>query len=152
MVHICREKEIHVGALGELKIKKGYYIYIGRAKKGLISRVKRHFSYEKRKRWHIDYLIEHSCRIGAYIFPGADASLEEEIATFMTGIYPHILGFGSSDSKAKSHLFFTQSLKDALKAIEIIRNKFSLPPPIVVEEVKNLIMQTNRGREEKLPP
>ncbi len=36
----------------------GFYIYVGSAQKNLKQRIERHIRREKKKHWHIDYLLE----------------------------------------------------------------------------------------------
>ncbi|RKY43499.1 MAG: GIY-YIG nuclease family protein, partial [Candidatus Omnitrophota bacterium] len=51
------DKEIKIGRLGQIEFKKGIYLYVGSAKKGLISRLRRHISKKKKLFWHIDYFL-----------------------------------------------------------------------------------------------
>jgi len=49
--------DVNVGAMGRLTFKKGLYAYVGSAQNNLEQRVKRHLRKEKRKFWHVDYLL-----------------------------------------------------------------------------------------------
>ena len=51
---VCR---LQVGALGEVSLEPGWYLYVGSAKRYLEARLRRHLRVEKRRRWHIDYLL-----------------------------------------------------------------------------------------------
>ena len=51
-----RNFKTRVGKLGSLYFKKGYYLYVGSAKRGLEARIKRHLRKDKKIFWHIDYL------------------------------------------------------------------------------------------------
>ena len=55
------EKQIAIGKMGSRKFPEGYYAYTGSALgKGATSlggRILRHLREDKRKRWHIDYLL-----------------------------------------------------------------------------------------------
>jgi len=46
-----------IGALGRVKLKRGTYVYVGSAQNNLKKRIQRHFSNNKKIRWHIDYLL-----------------------------------------------------------------------------------------------
>jgi Uri superfamily endonuclease len=50
---------LQVGSLCKLSLEKGHYIYTGRHKKYLTSRIKRHLQPEKTVYWHIDYFTTH---------------------------------------------------------------------------------------------
>ena len=48
---------IKIGAKGNIDFKKGYYVYVGSALGTLSNRIKRHLSNDKKKHWHVDYLL-----------------------------------------------------------------------------------------------
>ena len=88
-----------------LNITPGKYIYVGRAKKNLISRLKRHLKKQKKIRWHIDYLTSHpACKIDSITIADIDTK-ECTIADILEniGLY-RIKDFGSSDCRCKGHL------------------------------------------------
>ncbi|MHA1784604.1 MAG: GIY-YIG nuclease family protein [Candidatus Helarchaeota archaeon] len=116
------EENIHVGSLGILNLKKGFYIYIGSAMNGLESRVKRHLSKRKKIHWHVDYLLENSEIVQIYI---KDNGLKEECNTAhkFHEIFKNIPKFGSSDCKCQSHLFYSENLqevKNLLKKMKFV--------------------------------
>ncbi len=98
------EEEIRVGALGRIKFDMGYYVYVGSAQRNLRKRLERHFRKEKKIRWHIDYLLSRA-RILDFYAKNYPKSYEEKIAIKMGEKYSYIPNFGSSDSRAPSHLF-----------------------------------------------
>ncbi|NLH61075.1 MAG: GIY-YIG nuclease family protein [Ignavibacteriales bacterium] len=101
---------ISVGKLSKtpLTFSKGYYLYCGSAlgKNGLYNRVRRHFSKEKKIRWHIDYLLGKG-KITDVIFDAEPVRKECIYAMkyLESGLSP-VPDFGSSDCKCISHLFF----------------------------------------------
>jgi len=109
------EKHIQVGKLGRLFFKSGYYAYIGSALSG-IQRVNRHINNMKKGKvenphWHIDYII-HQAKIIKWIFaPCSSGKKEEELASAIAKDLSYINGFGSSDTSAPSHLFFSRNLQ-----------------------------------------
>jgi sugar fermentation stimulation protein A len=98
----------NAGAWGPADLKGGYYAYVGRAKKGLSTRLARHARREgKRLRWHVDYLLEAADLKEAWIFPlnygeCALASRLEKGGTSREGLR----GFGASDCHCPGHLFY----------------------------------------------
>ncbi|MCD6590442.1 MAG: GIY-YIG nuclease family protein, partial [Candidatus Aenigmarchaeota archaeon] len=67
ILKLDENKEIKIGSLGNIKFKKGYYMYVGSAKNS-IKRIERHFKVEKKLRWHIDYLSVNSKVLDALLF------------------------------------------------------------------------------------
>ncbi len=96
-------KKIRVGKLGEIEFREGYYVYVGSAKKGFSKRVKRHFSKDKKLHWHVDYLSIETMALEAFRCRADEHTLAELAGRFMEGIK----GFGSSDCKCYSHLFYS---------------------------------------------
>lgn len=52
-----RNVEIRIGKLGWFKFPAGMYIYTGSAQKNIDKRIQRHQKKNKKKHWHIDYLL-----------------------------------------------------------------------------------------------
>lgn len=101
---------IQVGRWGQLDLQSGFYIYIGSAfgPGGVRARVSRHLRGDKRKHWHVDYLREYVIPTEVWISYKAE-HLEHDWASIlfeMPEMIP-IQGFGCSDCKCHSHLFFT---------------------------------------------
>ena len=98
-------KKIIVGKLGELEFAKSYYVYVGSALNGLEQRIKRHLRSNKKTHWHIDYILEHAT-ISDVFYKENDTREECVIAKKFDGRLHSIPGFGCSDCKCKSHLFY----------------------------------------------
>ena len=96
---------IQIGKLGEIEFKKGYYIYVGSALNGLEQRIKRHLRLNKKIHWHIDYLLKKSKIIDVF-YKENDTREECLIAKKLDEKLYSITGFGCSDCKCKSHLFY----------------------------------------------
>ena len=116
----------------ETTFLKGTYYYVGSAlgKNGLYNRVKRHFSIDKNKRWHIDYLLTIGKLVRAYCVVWSlentikeDSLTECNIANFfeLNGI-ARVDGFGCSDCKCKSHLFYVKSKVNKPNISKLIGN------------------------------
>jgi Uri superfamily endonuclease len=123
---------IEVGALGSHTFPSGTYIYTGRASRGLSKRIGRHLRQEKRRRWHIDYLVEHAQIGGIRVYPGKaseECSINDETALTLHGIFP-VRGFGSSDCRCTSHLILiADTHTERLKAMN-----WSKPPQRIPKE------------------
>lgn len=102
------DKSISVGGLGDILFKKGFYIYVGSAMKNLKTRLERHKRIHKRQFWHIDYLREVAGLTHA-IPIRSQKRLECLIADSLKAITcDYIPGFGASDCRCNSHLFFME--------------------------------------------
>lgn len=104
LINLENDMDIRVGSLGTLHFSSGNYCYVGSARGpgGIEARVKRHLKKEKKLRWHIDYLMEHSEVEKVFIKEDGD---EIETAGEISKIFESIPGFGASDSPLSSHLF-----------------------------------------------
>ncbi len=103
---IDKDITVRVGSLGDISFRRGYYAYIGSALKGFKARIDRHIRKRKKLFWHIDYLTTLECVDVVEIFcVRGDEKLECEVA----GMFNNekiIQGFGVSDCRCKSHLFY----------------------------------------------
>ncbi len=128
LVKLKKDGEIVVGKLGRLEVKKGFYLYVGSAMNNLLKRVGRHFKREKRMRWHIDYLLSsgNAELLCAFLFPcerKLECKVSELVGKRADGC---IEGFGASDCKCRSHLYFFKSLDKALSTVEEIGYRYLL--------------------------
>lgn len=117
--------EIQIGRWGSLKIKPGYYIYVGSAfgPGGVAARVSRHCRGSTSKHWHIDYLREFVTPLFAW-YSISQNRLEHEWAQAISAqdVMITIKGFGCSDCKCESHLFFTTSKPGASEFTGVLGN------------------------------
>jgi sugar fermentation stimulation protein A len=105
LIHLSRCRVIKVGRLGKIKFAPGLYFYVGSGGRTPFKRLARHARKQKRKFWHIDYLTVNSNMIGALMFEHG-RSLECELAGALAGAFTPGRGFGASDCKCRSHLFY----------------------------------------------
>jgi Uri superfamily endonuclease len=106
VIQIDKDVNLNVGALGKLKFAKGFYAYVGSAQANLEQRIKHHFRKEKRKFWHVDYLLDNdSAKITKVFSKKANKTEECKIAKVISERGGSIGGFGCSDCNCKSHLF-----------------------------------------------
>ncbi len=98
---------IEIGKLGIYDFPRGYYVYVGSAKRNLDARIARHLrrGEGKVKRWHVDYLLEKAVIKRIFLYDLGECQLNQEVFELpgATSIAP---GFGSSDCRAGcgSHL------------------------------------------------
>ncbi|MEM2856576.1 MAG: GIY-YIG nuclease family protein [Candidatus Nitrosocaldaceae archaeon] len=112
IIKINDEHRIKIGSLGSIYFRKGYYLYIGSAKRGLMNRIDRHLKSSKRLHWHIDYLTTSYRPIKVFL-----SEIDEcTIASMLNANY--INRFGSSDCKCNSHLFYFRSLRECIREIQ----------------------------------
>jgi sugar fermentation stimulation protein A len=108
LLELPEPRDIETGALGTLRYEAGWYIYTGSARKNLGPRIRRHLRRRKRQHWHIDYLTPHTSRVKAYpvySYRNLECDLAGALETLGGRGIP---GFGSSDCRCKSHLFYFQ--------------------------------------------
>lgn len=126
---------IPIGSIGKVDFQAGYYVYVGKSKRGLFKRVLRH----KRKRlkklhWHIDYFLKEAKLIvdlPIVTDQEIECYLAEKISKISDGI---IHDFGSSDCNCLSHLFYFKenpmSKKAFIETVTFLRLSVSVPKEI----------------------
>ncbi len=105
LIELAEERTITTGSLQAIHFPSGYYAYVGSAMGGFKSRLNHHRKSNKKPHWHIDYLLEEAA-ISQVILCETDDRVECIIARALNGQFDAIPGFGSSDCKCRSHLFF----------------------------------------------
>ncbi len=105
MIELFEAQTVTAGRLGAIDFTPGHYAYAGSAMNGLYPRIKRHLRAEKKLRWHIDYLLQ-KARVKDIIICEAEDKIECFIARTLQRQYESVPGFGCSDCKCSSHLFF----------------------------------------------
>jgi Uri superfamily endonuclease len=94
------------GSLEEAEYKKGMYIYVGRARRGLKARIRRHLRKKKKQFWHIDYLLKEADLREIWIRENAfdECQTASRIRDFLGFSSPVHRGFGASDCRCPGHL------------------------------------------------
>jgi Uri superfamily endonuclease len=106
-ISLSKGANVRVGALGDVYFKEGSYVYVGSAQRNLEKRVQRHLRKEKKLFWHIDYLLgSERAKIEKVFFRQADKLAECEIAQELGRRGEPVAGFGCSDCRCQSHLFW----------------------------------------------
>jgi len=126
IVRLEEDRRIVIGSLGEILFPRGIYAYVGSAMGpgGLRARIMRHLRHEKRKFWHIDFLLGEASIIEVIIIP-APERLECRIARFLIerGVR-YVPRFGSSDCRCPSHLFVVDCLEGLYRLLELFGVKY----------------------------
>ena len=116
LIELPEEQTIATGSLKAIYFPRGYYAYVGSAMGGFKSRLNRHLKSNKKPHWHIDYLLEETS-ISEIILCETNDRVECTIAQALSYQFDSIPGFGSSDCKCRSHLFFaTDKMKPTIMA------------------------------------
>ena len=123
-ISLQNDIELSIGSLGLIHFKKGLYYYIGSAMgpqgpSTLLNRVKRHLkkSHEKKRFWHIDFLLENNnALLTKIILIPCKLKLECEFARYFLQLADNLIpNFGSSDCKCKTHLLYFKKSNNLFK-------------------------------------
>ena len=125
LIQLTKEQTITTGSLKATYFSRGYYAYVGSAMGGFKSRLNRHLKSDKKPHWHIDYLLE-KATISEIVLCETKDRTECAITQALSCQFDSIPGFGSSDCKCRSHLFFdTDKMQPP---IMVILSSLSLQP------------------------
>ena len=127
LIRLPEEQTIKIGSLKAIHFAQGYYAYVGSAMGGFKSRLSRHLQENKKLRWHIDYLLQRAS-ISSIILCETEDRVECAIAQALSHQFDSIPGFGSSDCKCKSHLFFSTDESQMKAVIMTTLNLLALSP------------------------
>ena len=110
LLHLPEEKTITIGKLGTFDFPSGWYAYIGSAMGpgGLVARIKHHLQVQEKPHWHIDYLRQEADLQEIWLSPDTVKREEEwvDLMIDVPGTAAFADGFGASDSRQETHLFF----------------------------------------------
>ena len=121
IIRLNEDCKLKIGKrLGELRFRKGYYVYVGSAMNSLESRIRRHLSNEKKLHWHVDYLLK-KAEITDVIYNESTKKVECELSQYISTKSEGIENFGSSDCNCESHLY---PFKNRDGAIECVKNAY----------------------------
>jgi|YelNatPaOPRAMG01_1025707.scaffolds.fasta_scaffold342228_1 sugar fermentation stimulation protein A len=136
ILRLNKPKNIQIGRLGIIFFKKGFYIYVGSAMRGLSYRVKRHIGLKKVKHWHIDKLRQEALFCYAFTVHSS-IRVECKLADALSKITQwKVNRFGSSDCECETHLFGMSEDPICSKEFQRLIKNFRLSYFEPVEEVK----------------
>lgn len=133
-ISVDKDCLLKIGALGRIHFPQGLYVYVGSAQNGIEGRVKRHFNKNKKKFWHIDYLLSSkNTKIKKVLIREnkKDKNSECRLARSLAKVGEPIRKFGSSDCHCPSHLFkLTEPINE--NALNTFIKDFSLYPYLCI--------------------
>lgn len=101
---------VNVGRLGKNVFSAGWYAYVGSAlgKGGLAARLKHHLGETQKPHWHIDYLKKRARIVQIWVTEHGRRQECRWAAALrnMAGAAVPAAGFGASDCRCESHLFY----------------------------------------------
>ena len=121
VIYLKGERRIQVGRLGCFRFPAGYYVYTGSALNGLEARIARHLRKEKRKWWHVDYLLEWAEVAEVRRVPTRErkeCALNRKVAG-LTGARVVVPGFGASECTCETHLFFFEMRPEGIEDLTV---------------------------------
>jgi Uri superfamily endonuclease len=123
VIQVDKDIQVNVGGIGKSTFRKGFYAYVGSAQNNLEKRVARHLRKEKRKFWHVDYLLDdNATKVVSVFHKQADKTEECAIARVIGERGKPIDGFGSSDCNCTSHLFHIKDhefLQECMQVLDV---------------------------------
>lgn len=118
-------QQVQIGRRGTLFLRPGWYFYVGSAlgSGGLRPRLLRHLNGGGRLHWHIDYLLaSDNTSLHEICWTESQNRYECRWGEAMEQLVPDIPmpGFGSSDCRCSSHLFFASLLPSREKMSKVL--------------------------------
>jgi Uri superfamily endonuclease len=110
LISLHEDKTLMVGKRRQYHFQRGNYVYIGSALNNLEKRLARHLKKNKKKHWHIDYLLEYANIVDVITFTTTQ-KIECQVARLIAAL-PNskaIPQFGCSDCTCISHLYYLGS-------------------------------------------
>lgn len=117
-IEVEGNRSVLVGRLGRLGFKKGRYLYVGSAKRGLEARIRRHLRKSKKLFWHIDYLLSQKDARVVEVWIGKGKRECRVARRIYDDVSPQVMrNFGSSDCRCSSHLFYIKNKTAKVKSL-----------------------------------
>lgn len=132
LIEMERPGAIQVGKRLCIHFQGGFYGYVGSALNGLGARLARHLGDDKKYHWHIDYLLDRAM-VRTVIYAPTVEKKECSLARELAFRLSPVTGFGSSDCRCSSHLFFYPDPFTLQKDVIAAFKKAGLKP--VIEQV-----------------
>lgn len=129
-----QDSTIKVGRLGEINFLPGIYVYSGSALNSLNARINRHLSPFKKLHYHVDYLLDSiHCRVGEVVYVESSQKLECALASSLSTLGVEVPQFGSSDCQCPSHLYYFNSIDQAIEICRKFFLKLKLNPQCLID-------------------
>ena len=130
LIRLPKKETIAIGKLLFRSFHRGYYAYVGSAMRGFKARLDHHLKENKNHHWHIDYLLQ-KASITSVIICQTEYRVECTIAQALKRQFDTIPGFGSSDCRCSSHLFFATNKKKMQSTIIANIKKLGIQPGLI---------------------
>jgi sugar fermentation stimulation protein A len=129
ILRLERDTSVEIGKLDGVMFQRGHYIYVGSAMNNLSARIERHRRKRKKMHWHIDYLTQ--VADGFVAVPIRSSQRQEcEIAQAVSSIMKSgPPGFGCSDCRCLTHLFWTERSPLELEDFISVLQRFRMRQP-----------------------
>lgn len=113
VLKLKNNRRIKPGQLPETEFKRGTYLYVGRAKRGLRKRLERHLKKRKRLFWHIDYFLRAARITGIWVKLRSfdECRTIRQIRNILKRSEVPQKRFGASDCHCLSHLLYLPGVK-----------------------------------------
>ncbi len=122
------ESLIPIGKKKNLLLERGYYYYVGSAfgPGGVKARVSHHQNISENPRWHLDFLRKHTKIIEIWHTYDNNKREHQWANILCQNPFTNIplYGFGATDCKCFSHLFFSKKMITHALFLRLIKNKF----------------------------
>lgn len=117
-LYLASNRTLTIGKLGTFDFKTGHYLYTGSAMGpgGLRARLFHHLNIAEKMHWHIDYVRRVAVVRRIWAWEGSE-NKEHDWAGYLinqASCRMPIVGFGSSDCRCPSHLFYSKRSFDQL--------------------------------------
>lgn len=131
LLELESDEKVEVGSLGDVKLEKGFYCYVGSAfGPGGFKRLGRHKKLsqtgEGNLHWHMDYVSELDSSQVTGVFKVPEEKIECEVAQNLGG--EPVEDFGCSDCDCGSHFFHYKKeegmLEDVEKAVDEVSRRY----------------------------
>jgi Uri superfamily endonuclease len=131
LIRLPEAQTMTIGSLPDIYFPQGYYAYVGSALGGIKARLDHHLNQSKRRHWHIDYLLP-KASITDIIIGESEDRVECAIAQALSTQFDSIPGFGSSDCRCSSHLFFAAEGRRMRSTIMTTFELLAIPPKLMM--------------------
>ena len=129
LINLPDEQIISVGSRQNVHFQRGYYAYVGSAMGGFKARLNRHLKDNKKPHWHIDYLLQEA-QITNIIVCETEYRVECAIAQALQRQLDSVPGFGSSDCRCRSHLFFARDGEKLKPTVTTVIESLGIEPKL----------------------
>jgi len=134
LMKLPEEQRITIGTSQAVHFPRGYDAYVGSAMGSFKSRLNRHIKRNKKAHWHIDYLRQRAS-INDVILCETGSRVECAIARSLSRQFDFIPGFGSSDCKYRSHLFFASDEEQMKSKVMANISRLGIKPRLLNSRV-----------------